>query len=150
MLVMDLIKLLPVGLLESQPVIFQTQQLRCIDLRFEIAPAIWKSHLRSGVRRCVLEIADAFWKRICGLNFAGAIFASQVRNWHRSCGAQPGLWHLLCDPNDWFNPAVHLAWVEDSICTFSLGWGFDMRRMSSETYTNTRTGTLTHRYMYRI
>ena len=65
------------------------------DNKTTIAAQLCKSHLRSVEgRRCLLksqmrfEIAAAFWKRICGLNFAGAIFVSQVRNWHRSCGAQ--------------------------------------------------------------
>ena len=42
----------------------------------KITPVKWRSQRR-------LEIAAAFWKCTYGLNFAGAIFVSQVRNWQQ-------------------------------------------------------------------
>ena len=100
MFVMNPLKLLPVWLLESQPVIFQTQQLRCI--------CVLKSHLRYENRTCEVEVADAqfevadaFWNRSCvfkthlrpelrrcDFRIAGAKLTSQLRSAAR-------LWHLL-------------------------------------------------------
>ena len=49
-----------------------------LHLRFEIAPAIWKSHLRSEGRRCVLKSQMRFE------NASGA-WTSQVRFSYRRC-----------------------------------------------------------------
>ena len=83
MFVMNPLKLLTVWLLESQPVIFQTQQLRCI--------CVLKSHLRYENRTCEVEVADAFWSRRCVLKSqlrfenASAAWTSQMRFSHRRC-----------------------------------------------------------------
>ena len=91
---MNHLKLLPVWLLESQPAIFQTHQLRCISVFWnrpcdkKIAPAMRMSQMR-------FEIADVFWNRRCILKtylrpelrrcdfrIAGAKLT------YRSCGAR--------------------------------------------------------------
>ena len=83
MFVMNPLKLLTAWLLESQPVIFQTQQLRCI--------CVLKSHLRYENRICEVEVADAFWSRRCVLKSQlrfeneSAAWTSQMRFSHRRC-----------------------------------------------------------------
>ena len=72
----------------------QTHQLRCSAFwnrtcDMKIAHVKWRSQIRCVLKSQIrFEIAAAFWKRICGLNFAGAIFISHVWIWHRSCGVQ--------------------------------------------------------------